>query len=204
MVEHNLAKVDTRVRFPSPAPVISTKLSKESFFCILTFNPCNLGSKNDKMPTLGYTYDMKIRWLTSSRSEDDIEIEIRSPENHPQKAVLEKMLSHLEGFAIGEKNNQQFRIFYKDIYYVDYRQDQAIIHTKSETFYSHYRLYEVESFSSLFVRIHKSIVVNITKIKSFRSTFNGKLEVTLLQGENLEISRSYVNALKQALKENQL
>ena len=147
---------------------------------------------------------MKIRWIKSTSPDDEIEITISSPENHPQKVTLEKMLSHLEGFALGEKNNQKYRIFYKDIYYFDHDEDQTTLFTKSDKFSTTYRLYEVETFSELFVRIHKSAVVNISKIKSFRSTFNGKLEVTLLNDVRLEISRSFVNQLKKALKEHPL
>jgi DNA-binding LytR/AlgR family response regulator len=147
---------------------------------------------------------MKIRWITTPSMDDDIEIEIKAPDQHPQKLMLERMLSHLEGFVLGEKDRQKYRIFYKDIYYFNHHDDQTTIVTKSDQFYSSYRLYEIEGFSDLFVRIHKSLVVNITKIKSFRSTFNGKLEVTLLNQNRLEISRNYVNQLKKALEEHPL
>lgn len=147
---------------------------------------------------------MKIRWLESSNEDEELEIEIKAPRHHPQKIILQRMLSHLDGFALGEKGLQIYRIFFKDIYYVEHREDLTTIHTKTDQFSSSYRLYEVEGFSSLFVRIHKSIVVNISKIQSFRSTFNGKLEVTLQNGNCLEISRKYVNDLKKSLEENPL
>jgi DNA-binding LytR/AlgR family response regulator len=141
---------------------------------------------------------MKIRWIETDN--EDIEIDIKMSANHPKRKTLEHLLSQLEGFVIGIKENLRYKILYKDLYYVENREDMSTLFTKSDAFKSPYRLYEIVELSPYFVRIHKSFVVNVLKIKSFKSLLNGKLEVTLLNGDRLEISRSYVNELKEKLK----
>ncbi|MBE0700743.1 MAG: LytTR family transcriptional regulator DNA-binding domain-containing protein [Acholeplasmataceae bacterium] len=50
-----------------------------------------------------------------------------------------------------------------------------------------------------FVRISKSFIVGITKIRYIRTTFNAKLDLELITGRHLEVSRSFVKAFKLAL-----
>jgi DNA-binding LytR/AlgR family response regulator len=141
---------------------------------------------------------MKIRWIDTEQ--DEIEIDIKISINHPKRKALEHLLSQLEGFVIGMKDNNRYKILYKDIYYIENHEDMSTLYTKTDTFASPYRLYEFVEFSPYFVRIHKSFVVNLLKIKSFKSLVNGKLDVSLVNGDRLEISRSYVNELKEKLK----
>ena len=141
---------------------------------------------------------MKIRWFETDQ--EDIEIDIKISKNHSKKKSLEHYLSQFEGFVIGIKDNIHYKIAYNDLYYVENHEDTSTVFTSSDTFSSPYRLYQFEEFSSFFVRIHKSYVVNLLKVQTFKSSINGKLEVTLLNGDRLEISRSYVSDLKQKLK----
>ena len=50
-----------------------------------------------------------------------------------------------------------------------------------------------------FIRIGKSFIVNITKIKYIRTSFNAKLDLELISGTHLEVSRSFVKDFKRAL-----
>lgn len=50
-----------------------------------------------------------------------------------------------------------------------------------------------------FIRISKSFIVNITKIKSIKTSFNAKLGLELVDNTHLEVSRSFVKSFKQAL-----
>jgi len=51
-----------------------------------------------------------------------------------------------------------------------------------------------------FIRISKSVIVNITKIEAIRSTLNGKLLLTLDETTVLEVNRSYKKAFKEYLE----
>ena len=59
-------------------------------------------------------------------------------------------------------------------------------------------LYELEKKLSRFsyVRVSKSVVINISKIKSIRPQLNGRFEALLENGEKVIVSRHYVNDLR--------
>ncbi len=50
-----------------------------------------------------------------------------------------------------------------------------------------------------FIRIGKSFIVNITKIRYIRTSLNAKLDLELIDGTHLEVSRSFVKSFKHAL-----
>lgn len=49
---------------------------------------------------------------------------------------------------------------------------------------------------NVFVRIHKSTVVNISKISSFKSRLNGDYDLKFEKGESVRLSRTYVSDFK--------
>ena len=51
-----------------------------------------------------------------------------------------------------------------------------------------------------FLRVSKSMLLNLMKIRSIQPALNGRLVAVLQSGEEAIISRSYVKALKSALK----
>lgn len=68
-------------------------------------------------------------------------------------------------------NKDQVKIFLKDILYIESIKDYLKIHTKSRTYITYLRLsYMQEKLpESCFARIHKSYIVSLKAIKSFRS-----------------------------------
>ena len=50
-----------------------------------------------------------------------------------------------------------------------------------------------------FIRASKNMILNINKINSISHTFSGKMTATLINGEKAEISRNYVQLLKEKL-----
>lgn len=63
------------------------------------------------------------------------------------------------------------------------------------------RLYELETFLSEkdFIRISKSQIVNINKIKALKPELNRTILATMCNGEQLYISRKYVKAIRNVL-----
>ncbi|MCF7931746.1 MAG: LytTR family transcriptional regulator DNA-binding domain-containing protein [Acholeplasmataceae bacterium] len=126
-------------------------------------------------------------------------VTIESQKDDPVVKRILEALEGIEGVLIGFKDERKFPIASDDVYYCENIEDKGLIYTKNDLFDCRYRLYEIESISPFFVRVNKSTVLNIKKIKSFRSTINAKLEATLLNGDRIEISRKYVPVLKQIL-----
>ena len=64
------------------------------------------------------------------------------------------------------------------------------------------RLYELERIlPSSFVRISKSIIVNSDRIRVFKPMFNGMMEITLDNDENIYISRKYLKEVRNKIME---
>jgi DNA-binding LytR/AlgR family response regulator len=143
---------------------------------------------------------MKVKIIHNPTLKDPF-VTIEGPENHPHIEALSQLIQQVDGHLIGKKQGRSFRIPILDVFYMEYHDDESLIFTENDTFNTEFRLYELEQISHQFVRIHKSFVVNISKISSFQSTLNGRLDVTLSNGDRLTISRAYVPALKKILGE---
>ena len=63
------------------------------------------------------------------------------------------------------------------------------------------RLYELEDklSNTTFVRISKSVIANLRKLKSIKRTKGSRLEADLSNGEKLIVSRQYVGTIKDKL-----
>lgn len=88
----------------------------------------------------------------------------------------------------------------KDIYYVESVDDKTFVYTKNKCYETKKKLYELEKIlNKSFLRSSKSMICNIRKIKSVKSEYNGRMKATLLNNEEIVISRSYVKNLKERL-----
>ncbi|QEC43992.1 LytTr DNA-binding domain-containing protein [Pseudobacter ginsenosidimutans] len=54
--------------------------------------------------------------------------------------------------------------------------------------------------SNVFVRVHKSTLVNITKVSSFRSRLNGDYDLEMTTGELVRLSRTYAAGFKKTIR----
>lgn len=86
------------------------------------------------------------------------------------------------------------------IYYIESVDKRSYVYTKDNCYETKYRLYELEDMlGGYFVRCSKAMIVNLKKIKSVKSDIGGRLETTLLNDEEIIISRSYVKEIKRRL-----
>ena len=90
---------------------------------------------------------------------------------------------------------------YQDIIWIDAAGDYMCVHTKAETYVMRARLKSLidERLPDVFVRIHKSTVVNLTYIEKLQPLCNSEYNAVLLNQKVLKVSRTYARALKQRL-----
>ena len=88
-----------------------------------------------------------------------------------------------------------------DIYYIESVDNKAFIYLRKDCYESRSRLYEIEDALSgrYFVRVSKSVVVNLMKVESIKPALNGRYMCRLKNGEDVIISRKYVADFKAKL-----
>ena len=107
-----------------------------------------------------------------------------------------------QGSLTGTKDSRQYEIAVSDIYYFESVDGKTFLYTKDQVYETSYRIYELESMlrPKNFLRVSKSMLLNLMKIRAIRPALNGRLVAVLQSGEEAIISRSYVKELKSALK----
>lgn len=100
---------------------------------------------------------------------------------------------------IGKLDNRSYQIKVDDIYYLEANEDRMFIYCKDKVYETSLRLYELEDTldSRMFVRISKSILLNLNKLASVRAMLNGRYEAYLINDEQLIITRHYVSGFKE-------
>lgn len=105
------------------------------------------------------------------------------------------------GSLIGRQDEQSFVLNAADVYYFEAVDGRVFLYTEKEVYETSLRLYEIEAKyeESNFFRASKSVVANLSKIKSVKAVFNGRFEANLKNGEKIIISRQYVPVMKKML-----
>ena len=93
------------------------------------------------------------------------------------------------------------QLMLSDIFYFEALDEHVFAYTKDKVYEIKSRLYEVEErYQDIyFLRISKSIVVNLRKIEAIMPALNARYTAKLKNGELLIISRQYVKHLKEIL-----
>ena len=101
----------------------------------------------------------------------------------------------------GIKNGTITMIDSKNVYYFEVVDNKVFIYCKQNVYESKLKLYEIEENydNTYFFRASKSIILNITKIKSITPAFSGRFEALLFNEEKIVISKQYVPELKKRL-----
>jgi len=101
---------------------------------------------------------------------------------------------------IGYIDSDIHRVSPSDIFYFEAVDKKTFIYCERDVYESKLKLYELEELAiNDFFRISKSVIVNLSKIKSLIPSFSGRVEAVLTNKEKVIISRQYVSELKEAL-----
>lgn len=101
----------------------------------------------------------------------------------------------------GYKGERIFRFHPREIYYFESVDNKVFMYGREKVYESKLKLYEIEENLAMtdFLRISKSVVLNISKIVQLHPALSGRLEAVLDNSEKVIISRQYVSNLKAKL-----
>ncbi|WP_227873832.1 LytTR family DNA-binding domain-containing protein [Enterococcus florum] len=96
------------------------------------------------------------------------------------------------------KEGQLHKVNLCDVYYFEAVEKKVFLYTKDQVFEVKEKLYQLEEKyqGTHYIRVSKSVILNIEKIELITPTFNGRLIVKLKNSEKISISRNYVRNLK--------
>lgn len=134
-------------------------------------------------------------------TEDALRVVIRC--NHATDEIM-RLKYHIELFdqKIQVKKDHEWSfINLLDVLYFESVDNRTFLYTEGEVSEVRQRLYELENILSDkdFIRISKSQIVNINKIRSLKPEMNRTILATMCNGEQLYISRKYVPAIRNML-----
>ncbi|MCM1105081.1 MAG: LytTR family transcriptional regulator DNA-binding domain-containing protein, partial [Clostridium sp.] len=80
--------------------------------------------------------------------------------------------------------------------------NKVFIYCEKQVYETRQKLYELEEAlkEKHFLRVSKSVLLNLMKIESIKSSLNGRFMAVIQNEEQIIVSRKYVPELKKALK----
>ena len=127
---------------------------------------------------------------------------IRCLEVTDEVREIERFVKSRQGSLSGISDAKQYEVAVTDVCYIESVDGKTFLYTGDNVYETSYRIYELEELlkAKHFLRISKPMLVNLMKIRSIQPALNGRFTAVLDSGERIIISRSYVKALKAALK----
>lgn len=115
---------------------------------------------------------------------------------------IEAFVKSRQGSLTGVSEKGRYEVAVTELCYIESVEGKTFLYTRDRVYETAYRIYELEELlkAKHFLRISKSMLVNLMKIQSIQPALNGRFSAVLRSGEKVMISRSYVKALKTALK----
>lgn len=132
----------------------------------------------------------------------DVEVTIK----YKQKdELVRRIITFLESADMQircERDGIQRQVNVSDIYYIESVDKKSFLYLEKQVYHTELRLYQLADQLKRygFVQISKSCILNINILESIKPIFNSRMEAILKNGEKVYINRSYLNAVKQALK----
>ncbi len=143
----------------------------------------------------------------------DLKIVIEEPQDGQEEQIIIKCremtaellrilaLLKAQDALVAYDGNKIHRIKPNGVYYIEVVDNKTFLYCKNEVYESKQKLYELEEAlaNTDFLRVSKSVILNMSKIKSLRPALSGRFEALLDNGERIIVSRQYMIDLKKRL-----
>lgn len=111
---------------------------------------------------------------------------------------LPKVNDFITTFTVAD-GNRRTTIDVKDIRFFKANPPYINIHHKTKRYLHHETLKSISSKldDTVFIRVHKSVIVNIMEVQSYKSRMNGDYDLTMTDGTEVRLSRNYARTFRQ-------
>lgn len=144
---------------------------------------------------------MEIKLLKIAKEQPE-QMEIRCHEVTEEIREIVTFVKTRQGKLTGIQKEKQFEIPVPEVCYIEAVDNKVFLYTKEQVYETRQKLYELEELlkEKYFLRVSKSLLLNLMKVGSIKPALNGRFLAVLQNGEEITISRKYVPELKLALK----
>lgn len=132
-------------------------------------------------------------------AEDEIIIRCKHIDEHLMKLVY--ALKAGQEKLTATRGTDIVQVMPGEVFYFEAVDNKVFLYLEKDVYETRQKLYELEERfrGTDFVRVSKSVILNLSKVKTLSPAFNGRFEATMKNGEKLIVSRAYVPALKEKL-----
>jgi two-component system LytT family response regulator len=97
-----------------------------------------------------------------------------------------------------QKSEKLFNLPVEEIVYLEASGDYTIITTKADQFVSSSGIGKLEEILNpeVFIRVHRSTIVNVNNLKEIERHFNGGMVVKMQNGKSFPVSRTYAKLIR--------
>lgn len=144
---------------------------------------------------------MEIKLLKIAKEQPE-QLEIRCHEITEEIREIVTFVKTRQGQLTGIIEDKQYEVPVRDVCYIEAVDNKVFLYTQKQVYETKQKLYEMEELlqEKYFLRVSKSLLLNLMKVKAIKPALNGRFLAILHSGEEIIISRKYVPALKGALK----
>ena len=142
---------------------------------------------------------MKIE-IDVDEAYSDTAIVIHTPRLTPDTEKLISLIRMLNMQIAVKRDGETHLLDTEKILYIE-AVGGTFVYTEDATYESDLRLYEMEQklLEQGFFRASKQSILNLKKVKSLKADINRKIRVTLVNGEQILVSRMYADELRRRL-----
>ena len=120
-------------------------------------------------------------------------------------ARLKSLIAHIRQYSfvlVGYQEQREFHLPLESIYYVDSADGKTFLYQNQEVYQCRETLATLEEKlrQTTFVRISKNCIINTAVLHHVEPHFNHRLKAVLKNGEQLIITRNYIDTLRRKLK----
>ena len=117
------------------------------------------------------------------------------------RALMARVKADEQQDIIATKGEKRYRILIKCILYFESVDKKTFVYTQDDVFEVKEKLYQIAGklAEKKFIRISKSMILNLKKVEMIYPTLSGRFEAELDNHESVTISRKYVSELKHML-----
>jgi two-component system LytT family response regulator len=126
----------------------------------------------------------------------------KSLEHSTLEDLLESIRSERKGpfdsHIFVQKSEKLFNLPVDEIVYLEASGDYTIITTKADQFVSSSGIGKLEEILNpeVFIRVHRSTIVNVNFLKEIERHFNGGMVVKMQNGKSFPVSRTYAKLIR--------